>query len=147
MKFWHEKKLAAIRRYERYIAENKQDIMDADKLIMSGITWEIADTLDNFSAIIVDYDYNEVSLYFYKAVTATYFEDVFDYVENTLNAYGYNINVDYFSANTGSSATYEFLHETLPRIIIKINSGVCQVEKTGRYIPETKTNCNFIQGV
>jgi len=144
MKFWYERRLSAIKRYEKYIKEAKEDIENPTKLTMAGITWEIASDLEKEDGFILECSHDEVSLYIHKPVSPEHFEDVFDFIEDVFNDYNYFIDPD-FSSAYGSTTIYRFQHETMPVIDVRIQSGVCRTVNTGKMIPETKTECSFIQ--
>jgi hypothetical protein len=80
-------------------------------------------------------------------VSVEAFDDFFDVLEETLFWNDYELSPDE-SAAVGEALHYVFRPRNVPSgtpLKVIISSGVCKKVNTGRMVPETKTECNFLE--
>jgi len=147
MKSWTQKMSERVKRLYDEIGELKEDMEDHTKLAMSDIVWDVAEFLYNSPEfVIITSEYNELTFFVSKKISAEYFDECLDVIENKFKRWGYFMDLDYHPHDTGYvQIKYRFLHDSLPAIKIGIGSTICKVVETGRMLPETKKDCDFIE--
>lgn len=148
MKFWHEEQQNKIVRFKQFIKEMERDLADPQILHRTAVIWEVAQGLHDSMKHkgMVDFDDDEFSIYIYVAITPDEFQDMFDYVDETLDDLGYELDKENTNTGSGTNTRYRYENpETKDSIIFWVRSGVCKSVNTGRMVQETKVECNMIQ--
>lgn len=148
MKFPHEQLQSSIESFERSIELLKEKLKDPEWQHRAGIIWEI-DSYINLHELRNSFwttsNDEEIMVYFWKAVSVEGFQDFFDYIEELFEEHGFIMSLGE-TPNTYEKSKYYFVHEDGTKIPLTIASGVCKQVNTGRMIPETKTDCGFLEG-
>lgn len=149
--FWHERMDEIIRSYEKSIKRFKEEKENPEFQRMAAVSWDVLRDMECYPAksyfwATLD-DHDHIRFYFYKEIPIELFEDFFFELEEAFMHLGYELSCEPTHAYGGDSK-YNFVRShTEPPIKVTISSGVCRQVNTGRMVPETKTECSFLEGV
>jgi len=148
MKFPHEQLQSSIESFERSIELLKEKLKDPEWQRKAGIVWEI-DRDINLHGLKNSFwttpDDEELRVHFHSPVSIEAFNDFFDSIEESFEEYGFTLSIEP-TKTYGNESKYYFVHEDGTKIPLTIASGVCKQVNTGRMVPETKTDCGFLEG-
>lgn len=149
-KFPHEQTQDSIESFECGIERMKEQLKDPEWQRKANLVWEIDRDVNLHGtsyAFWTTSDDESVRVYFHKAVPVEAFNDFFDYLEDLFEEYDFYLSMDPTVAY-GNESKYYFTTPNDPmRIPVTIASGVCKQVNTGRMVPETKTDCGFLEDV
>lgn len=148
MKFPHEYLQDSIASFERAIERTKERLRDPAWQRKAGVLWEI-DRDINLHPLTNSFwttpDDEDIRIYFHKSVSIEAFNDLFDSIEESFEEHGFKLSME--PAVTHSTASkYYFVNDKGDKVPLVIDSGVCKQVNTGRMVPETKTECSFLEG-
>jgi hypothetical protein len=149
-KFPHEMVQSSIESFERAIETLKEQLLRPEWQRKANVIWEVDNDINlhyTNTAFWTTSDDDSIRVYFHKSVPVDAFNDFFDYLEDCLEEHGFSLSMEPTKAYGNESKYWFTSMDDDFKIPVTIASGVCKQVNTGRMVPETKTDCGFLEDV